>query len=67
MVSAAVDLPVLVEVDQVDQQLAAGNALETLRVPAAAVTRTAGKDGDVSTADLSAALGGKKKRHLLRG
>lgn len=58
VVSAAVDLAVLVEVDQVDQQLPAGNALETLRVPAAAVTRPAGKHSDVSTADLSAALGG---------
>lgn len=56
MVSAAVDLAVLVEVDQVDQQLSAGHALETLGVPAAAVTRPAGKHRDVSAADLSAAL-----------
>lgn len=66
MVSAAVDLPVLVEVDQVDQQLSAGNALETLRVPAAAVTRPAGKHSDVSTADLSAALGGGGEKTLNR-
>lgn len=56
MVPAAVDLPVLEEVDEIDQQLAAGDALEALRVPAAAVTCPASKDSYVSTADLSATL-----------
>lgn len=56
MVPAAVDLPVLEEVDQIDQQLAAGDTLEALRVPAAAVTSPTGEHGDVSAADLSAAL-----------
>lgn len=56
MVPAAVDLSVLVEVDQIDQQLAAGDTLETLGVPTAAVTCSTGKHSDVSTADLSATL-----------
>lgn len=56
MVPAAVDLSVLEEVDEVDQQLAAGDALEALRVPAAAVTSPTGKHSDVAAADLSAAL-----------
>lgn len=56
MVPAAVDLSVVVEVDQIDQQLAAGDALETLRVPTAAVTSPTGKHSYVSAADLSATL-----------
>lgn len=56
MVPAAVDLPVLEEVDEIDQQLAAGDALEALRVPAAAVTCPARKHSYVSAADLPAAL-----------
>lgn len=56
VVSAAVDLSVLVEVNQIDEQLAAGGALETLRMPAAAVSCTTGKHGYVSAADLPAAL-----------
>lgn len=56
VVPAAVDLSLLVEVDQVDQQLAAGGALETLRVPTAAVSSPVGKHCYVSTADLSATL-----------
>lgn len=56
VVPAAVDLPVLVEVDEVDQQLAAGGALETLGVPAAAVSGPTGKHRYVSAADLSATL-----------
>lgn len=58
VVPAAVDLPVLVEVDEVHQQLSAGHTLEALGVPAAAVARPAGKHCDVSAADLSAALRG---------
>lgn len=65
MVPAAVDLAVLEEVDEVDEQLAAGGALETLRVPAAAVARPAGKHGDVAAADLSAAL--EKHTQSVRG
>lgn len=56
MVPAAVDLSLLVEVDEIDQQLHAGGALETLRVPAAAVSRPTGKHSYVSTADLSPTL-----------
>lgn len=56
VVPATVDLSVLVEVDQIHQQLTAGGTLETLWVPTAAVPRSTGKHGDVSTADLSATL-----------
>lgn len=56
VVPAAVDLSVLEEVDEIDQELAAGDAPEALRVPTAAVTGATGKHGYVSTADLSAAL-----------
>ncbi len=56
MVPAAVDLSVLVEVDEIDQQLTAGGTLETLRVPTAAVSRPTGEHRYVSTADLSATL-----------
>lgn len=60
VVPAAVDLPVLVEIDQIHQQLAAGDTLETLGVPAASLTRPAGKHSYVSTADLPATL---EKKH----
>lgn len=56
VVPATVNLSILVEVDQIDQQLVAGRALETLRVPAAAVSRPTGKHCHISTADLSATL-----------
>lgn len=56
MVPAAVDLSVLVKVDQIDQQLTAGGTLETLRVPTAAMSGPTGKHRYVSTADLSATL-----------
>lgn len=56
VVPATVDLSVLVEVDQIDQQLTAGGTLETLRVPAAALSGPTGKHCYVSTADLSATL-----------
>lgn len=56
MVPAAVNLSVLVEVDEIDQQLTAGGTLETLRVPTAAVSRPTGEHRYVSTADLSATL-----------
>lgn len=57
VVPAAVDLPVLVEVDQIHQQLAAGDALEALGVPAGPGTRPAGEHSHVSAADLPATLG----------
>lgn len=63
VVPATVDLPVLVEIDQINQQLAAGDTLETLRVPAASVTRPAGKHRYVSTADLPATL----EKHIWSG
>lgn len=56
VMAAAVNLSVLVEVDQINQQLAAGGTLETLRVPAAAVSRPTGKHRDISSTDLSATL-----------
>lgn len=56
MVPAAVDLSVLVEVDEIDQQLGAGGALETLGVPTAAGSSSTGEHGDVSAADLPATL-----------
>lgn len=63
VVPAAVHLPVLVEIDQINQQLAAGDALETLRVPAASMTRPAGKYSYVSPADLPATL----EKHIWSG
>ncbi|TNN73263.1 hypothetical protein EYF80_016426 [Liparis tanakae] len=56
VVPAAVDLSVLEEVDEIDQQLAAGGTLETLRVPTAALFGATGKHRDVSAADLPLAL-----------
>lgn len=53
---AAVNLSVLIEVDQINQQLTAGGTLETLRMPAAAVSRPTGKHCDISTTDLPATL-----------
>lgn len=63
VVPATVHLPVLVEIDQINQQLAAGDTLETLRVPAASMTRPAGKNSNVSTADLPATL----EKHIWSG
>lgn len=59
VVPAAVDLAVLVEVDQVNQQLVADAADEARRVPANAVPSSRGEDGHVPTVDLPAALLGK--------
>lgn len=56
MVSATIYLTVLVEVDQIHQQLATGRTLETLRVPAAAMSCPTGKHSYISTADLPATL-----------
>ena len=58
---SAVDLPLLVEVDEVHQQLAAGGALEALGVPAAALPRPARKHRNVAPADLALALGVERK------
>lgn len=67
MVSAAVDLPVLVEVDQIYQQLVTCAADEAPRVPTHAVTRPGCKNGDVATVDLTATLQTKQttKRLIL--
>lgn len=62
MMSATVNLSVLVEVDQINQQLAAGGTLETLRVPAAAMSRPTGKHCYISTTDLPATLEKLSKR-----
>lgn len=59
VVPAAVNLAVLVEVDQVDQQLVADAADEAGRVPANAVPSSRGKDSHVPAVDLPAALSGK--------
>jgi len=59
VVPAAVDLPVLVEVDQVDQQLVADAADEAGRVPANAMPSSRGEDGHVPSVDLAAALSEK--------
>lgn len=61
VVPAAVDLSFLEEVDQIHQQLAAGGALETLRVPTAALCCPTGKHRYVSTADLPLALQKKSR------
>lgn len=61
MVPAAVDLSILVEINEINQQLHAGGALETLGVPAAAVSSPTSKNSYVSTADLSPTL--QKKNH----
>lgn len=63
VVPAAVDLSVLEEVNQIDEQLAAGGTLETLRVPTAAVSCPTGKHRYVSTADLSTTLLADGSRH----
>ncbi|KAK0145946.1 hypothetical protein N1851_015130 [Merluccius polli] len=62
VVAPAEDLSLLVEVDEVHQQLAARRALETLRVPAAALAGAAREHRDVPAADLPAALGGGEER-----
>lgn len=59
MVPAAVDLAVLVEVDQVDQQLVADAADEAGRVPANAMPSSRGEDSHVPSIDLPAALSRK--------
>ena len=61
VVPSAVDLPLLVEVDEVHQQLAAGGALEALGVPAAALPRPARKHRNVPAADLPLALGVERR------
>lgn len=65
VVPPAEDLPVLVEVDEVHQELAARAAHEAGRVPAHAVARPRCKHGDVAAVYLAPALrrggGGRKK------
>lgn len=59
MVSAAVDLSILVEVDQVDQELVADAADEAGRVPANTMPRSRGEDGHVPSIDLATTLSEK--------
>lgn len=65
VVPPAEDLPVLVEVDEVHQELAARAAHEAGRVPAHAVARPRCKHGDVAAVYLAPALrkggGGRKE------
>lgn len=62
MVAAAVDLPVLVEVDEVYQELFACAAHEAGRVPTNAVAGSGCKYSDVTTVDLSSTLRKKKQK-----
>lgn len=63
MVTSAVDMAVLVEVDEVDEQLAAGGTLEALRVPACAVSRTRGKHGYITSINLPSTLKRNRKQN----
>lgn len=56
VVPTTIYLSILVEVDQINQQLAAGGTLETLRMPTAAVSCSTRKHGYIAPADLSATL-----------
>lgn len=56
VVPAAVDVSVLIEVNEIHQQLVTGSALEALRMPAGAVTRSGCKHRYVTAADLPATL-----------
>lgn len=56
MVPAAVDLPILVKVDQVDQQLIADAADEAGRVPANTMSRSRGENSHIPSIDLATAL-----------
>lgn len=60
VVPATVDLPVLVKVDQIHQQLVADGADETRRVPADTVASARRKHGDVPAVNLASALQGKQ-------
>lgn len=64
VVPSAVDLPILVEVDEVHQQLLAHAADEAGGVPAHAVTRPRGEHGDVAAVYLASALEGEKEGGL---
>lgn len=64
VVPAAVDLPILVEVDEVHQQLLAHAADEAGGVPAHAVTRPRGEHRDVAAVYLASALEGEKEGGL---
>ena len=65
MVSTAVELAVLVEVDQVDEQLLADGAGEAGGVPHSSWARSRGSDADVSTQDSIPALQGKNVMMVL--
>ena len=70
VVPATVDLPILVKVDQIHQQLVADGAYEARRVPANPVAGARRKHGDVPAVNLASALRGnqtrqyKHQRHL---
>lgn len=65
VVPPAEDLAVLVEVDEVHQQFAAGAADEAGRVPAHAVTRPRRKHGDVAAVYLAPALENQNGNRIL--
>jgi len=56
MVATTEDLPVLVEVDKIHQQLVTHAAHKALWVPAHPVARTRRKDGNVTSVYLSPTL-----------
>jgi hypothetical protein len=56
MVPAAVDLAVLVKVDQIHQQLIADSAYEAGWVPANAMASPRCKHGDIPTVNLASTL-----------
>lgn len=65
VVPAAEDLAILVEVDEVHQQFAAGAADEAGRVPAHGVTRPRRKYGDVTAVYLASALENQTSARLI--
>lgn len=62
MVPPTVDLPILVEVDEVHQELIAHTAHEAGRVPTHAVSRPRREHGDVPSVYLATAL---KRRNMI--
>lgn len=69
VVPPAVDLALLVEVDEIHQQLVARAAHEAAGVPAHAVARPRRKDRHVAAVDLTSALGmggGQREEQLYK-
>lgn len=56
MVSATINLPLLIKVDQINQQLITDRAYEAGWVPANAVACSGGKYSDVASTDLAPTL-----------